>query len=133
MKTTILFSISILIMLSFTSCKKVEGPGGSSSIKGKIHGMRYDGAGNLLNEYDVAKHDVYLIYGDNTEDTYFDDDIETSYDGSFEFDYLEEGTYRLFVYEKCTTCNSGKAVIMQTIEIDKKKSAIDVGTINVRV
>ena len=63
----------------------------------------------------------------------FDDDIETSYDGSFEFDYLEEGTYRLFVYEKCTTCNSGKAVIMQTIEIDKKKSAIDVGTINVRV
>ena len=61
MKTTILFSISILIMLSFTSCKKVEGPGGSSSIKGKIHGMRYDGAGNLLNEYDVAKHDVYLF------------------------------------------------------------------------
>lgn len=113
-------------------CKKVEGPGGSSSITGKIHAKIYDGANNLINEYDIMEYDVYLIYGDDPDDTFYDDDVETSYDGTFRFDYLERGKYTVFVYEKCPTCPSGKSVIFKATEIVDKKSEIDLGIIDVR-
>jgi hypothetical protein len=127
-----LFSILSLtvIALTFSACTKVEGPGGSSSITGKIHAEVYDGAGNLLTSYDIPKEDVYLIYG--TENTVQDDDVETSFDGTFRFDYLEVGSYQLFVYEKCPTCPSGKQVILKDVEITEKKSTVDIGTITIR-
>lgn len=127
-----LLTLSILAIALFTSCKKVEGPGGSSTIKGKLHAVVYDGANNLINEYDLEKHDVYIIYGDDENETYFDDDIETSYDGTFEFRYLEKGNYRIFCYEKCPTCPSGDDVIILEAEITDKNQVIDLGTINVR-
>lgn len=124
-----IFSI-VLVSLTFSSCTKVEGPGGSSSIIGKIHAQVFDGAGNMLTEYDIPKEDVYLIYG--SDNTMYDDDVETSHDGTFRFDYLEEGNYQVFVYEKCTTCPSGKQVIIQDVEITEKKSTVDLGTITIR-
>ena len=127
MRFLIIFSVVSLLTVS---CKKVEGPGGSSSIIGKVHAEVYDGANNLINQYDIPKEDVYLIYGE--DGTFYDDDIETSFDGTFRFDYLEEGKYQLFVYSKCTTCPSGKEVILVDAEITKKKSTVDVGTITIR-
>lgn len=129
-KYLVLGLISAVFFL--VACKKVEGPGGSSSIVGKIHAKVYDGANNLINEYDIMEYDVYIIYGDDPDDTFYDDDVETSYDGSFRFDYLEKGTYTIFVYEKCTTCPSGKNVIFKTTEIVDKKSEIDLGVIDIR-
>ena len=120
-----------ILVLTITSCKKVEGPGGQASITGKIHALVHDGAGNLINEYDIEKYDVYLIYGNEAGETYFDDDIETSYDGSFKFEYLETGNYQLFVYSKCVTCASGKEVLLQELEITDKKGTVDLGTINI--
>lgn len=127
-----IFSILVIsiVALSFSACEKIEGPGGSSSITGKIHALVYDGAGNLLTEYDAEDEDVYIIYGG--ENTMYDDDIKTSYDGTFRFDYLEPGVYQIFVYEKCNTCPSNKKVILQTVEITEKKSTIDLGTIEIR-
>lgn len=128
----LLFSLFIgAIVFLNSSCKKVEGPGGSSTIKGKLHAVVHDGAGNLINEYDLHDYDVYLIYGSDAENTFYDDDVKTSYDGSFEFRYLETGNYRLFMYEKCVTCPSGKDVVMVDVEITDKKSTVDVGTINI--
>lgn len=121
-----------LMALALASCTKYEGPGGSSSIVGKIHHMVYDGANNLINEYDAPKHDVYIIYGNNAADTYFDDDIETSFDGTFRFDNLEKGNYRIFTYEKCPTCPSGDSTLFFDVEITEKRQEIDLGTINVR-
>jgi hypothetical protein len=127
--------ISSLLILSVLviggSCKKVEGPGGSSTIKGKLHAVVHDGAGNLINEYDLHDHDVYIIYGSDAEETFYDDDVKSSYDGTFEFNYLEKGSYRVFIYEKCTTCPSGKDVVMMDVEITDKKSTVDLGTINI--
>ncbi len=130
MKRLISLLSLIILGLSINSCKKVEGPGGSSSIIGKVHAEKYDGAGNLLTEYDAPKEDVFIIYGG--ENTTFDDDTKTSYDGTFQFDYLEAGTYQIFVYEKCSTCPSGKQVVMQEVEITEKKSTVDLGTIIIR-
>jgi len=128
-----LFSLSIVglfTLLSLNSCKKIEGPGGSSSIVGKIHAEIYDGAGNLLTEYDIEKEDVFIIYG--AESTTFDDDVETSYDGTFKFDFLEEGSYQIFVYEKDPNIPSGKVVKILTTEITTKNSIVDLGTIIIR-
>lgn len=123
------FSVG-LIAFAINSCSKVEGPGGSSSIIGKVHAEVYDGANNLLTEYDAPKEDIFIIYGG--ENTTFDDDTKTSYDGTFRFDYLEPGTYQIFVYEKCNSCSSGKKVVLQEVEITEKKSTVDVGTIIIR-
>lgn len=130
MKLFFSFLIGALLLFNLSSCAKVEGPGGSSSIIGKIHALVYDGAGNLLTEYDAPKEDVYIIYGSG--ETVYDDDVETSYDGRFRFDYLEKGNYQVFVYEKCTTCPSGKEAIILDVEISEKNSVVDLGTINIK-
>ena len=85
---------------------------------------------NLLTEYDIEKEDVFIIYG--AESTTFDDDVETSYDGTFKFDFLEEGSYQIFVYEKDPNIPSGKVVKILTTEITTKNSIVDLGTIIIR-
>ncbi|MFT5778907.1 MAG: hypothetical protein ACI837_001864 [Crocinitomicaceae bacterium] len=127
--STLIFTAFIACTFLFNSCSKVEGPGGSSTIKGVIHIVVKDIAGNVINQYDAPKTDVYLIYGDT--DTYYDDDVETSHDGTFEFNYLQDGNYQLFVYEDCNTCPSGKNAIIMDVVISEKKSTIDVGVINI--
>lgn len=131
----LLFLLGSGVMLT-TGCTKVEGPGGAATITGKIHIQEYDGAENLINEYDAPKFDVYIIYGNEEGETYFDDDIETSYDGTFKFEFLEPGNYQVFVYEDCNnaqapTCYSGKVVTIMDVEITDKKGTYDLGTINV--
>ena len=115
-----------LVFIS-SGCAKVEGPGGSSSIVGKIHVVVKDVGGTIINEYDAQNEDVFLLYGG--EDTFYDDDTKTSYDGSFAFNYLQKGSYTLFVYQDCVTCNSGKEPVFVDIEITDSKTKIDVGTI----
>ena len=125
-----LFSLSSLLFLG-TGCTKIEGPGGAATIKGKIHVTEYDGAGNVINDFDAPKFDVYIIYGNAEGENYFDDDIETSFDGTFEFSFLEPGNYQIFVYEDCNTCFSGKKEKVIDVTINDKKEIVDMGTIEV--
>ncbi|MFK7785914.1 MAG: hypothetical protein AB8B56_12400 [Crocinitomicaceae bacterium] len=117
------------LLFLFQSCSKVEGPGGSSSIAGKVRIEVYDIGGTLINSYDAPGEDVYLIYGE--DGTFYDDDVETSYDGSFEFNFLQKGKYQLFVYQDCNTCPSGKDVVLVDVEIADNKSTTDIGTITI--
>ena len=130
MKKLSLFALLTMITLTIFSCKKIEGPGGSSSITGIIHAEVYDAAGNLLYDYNVAKEDVFIIYGD--EESTFDDKTKTSFDGSFKFDYLEKGNYQVFVYEKDNNVPGGKVVKLIDVEITKKKSTVELGTITIK-
>lgn len=123
------FSLVALSALVLFSCSKVEGPGGSSTITGKVHINKYDVGGNLINDYDAPDEDVYLIYGE--DGTIYDDDVKTSYDGSFEFKYLQKGTYQIFVYQDCNSCASGKDVVIKKVEITDNKSTVDVGVIDI--
>lgn len=133
MKVTISFFLILfgsLVLLS--SCKKYEGPGGKASITGTVIGKKYDGAGNLLASYALMKHDVFIIYGNDTDNTIFNDDTKSSYDGKFKFDKLVKGTYRIFTYSKCPTCASGDTTLLYTVEISDKKGEVDLGIIEVR-
>lgn len=130
MKNGLLLILSILVLIISNSCKKVEGSGGGATIKGIIQEQKYNALGNIIAEYPGSDVDVYLIYG--TTDQFYDDDVKTSYDGSFVFNYLQKGTYTVFVYEDDATEPSGKNVIKQTFEITEKGQVKDLGTINTR-
>ena len=90
-------------------------------ISGKI--MALEGSFNpFTNQFDttalyyIQDENVYIIYGDDSTQVY-DDDFETSWDGSYEFDYLRKGNYILFTYSKCDTCLSGPRPIFWSVEI----------------
>jgi hypothetical protein len=122
----------VLIGLVITSCTKEEGEGGSGSIKGFVYEYKLNILGDTISRYAAADQDIFIIYGN--EDTFYDDNIKTSYDGSFVFPYLQKGKYTVFVYEDCPTsdCPSGKKEILRTIEITKKKQTVDLDTIDIR-
>lgn len=130
MNTRLLLILSIIVLALTNSCKKVEGPGGGATIKGIIQEQKYNALGNIIAEYPAADQDVYLIYG--TTDQFYDDDVKTSYDGSFVFNYLQKGTYTLFVYEDDATQPSGTKVVKQTFEITDKNEIKDLGIINIK-
>ena len=123
----------LFTLVLFTGCIKTEGQGGRAKIKGKITGtFYYDDQLTQLNGSGVlANENVYIVYG--TADTYFDDDIKTSYDGSYEFNYLRPGTYTIFAYENCFPCAGlERANIIDTVVISGKDEIVDLGTINIK-
>lgn len=118
----------LFVMLVFLghACKKGPGEGGTSTIRGKV--LVYDYNGNypqLDTIYYKAEEDVYLVYGDGGT---YDDDFKTSYDGSYEFNYLRKGTYKVFVYSDDSTGQSpsGKITVMRTVDVNSNKSTYDV-------
>ena len=130
MKKIISISLVLISILLFNSCSKVEGQGGSSTIKGTINVKKYSVVGTLVAEYPGAEVDVYIVYGEGN--TFYNDRIRTSYDGSFEFNYLEEGDYTVFVYEDNDTNSSGTNEVLVSAKISGKKTIVDLGTIDTK-
>jgi hypothetical protein len=124
------FLLFVTLGIVISSCSKYEGEGGSSTIKGVVNEQRFNSLGNLISEYPVADKDVFIIYGN--ESTFYDDDIKTSYDGSFEFRYLKKGNYTVFVYEDCSTCPSGVKEVKIPVEITNNNQIVDLDTINIK-
>ncbi len=125
----LLFGAAFL-SLFLNSCSKYEGEGGTATIKGVIQEQKYNTLGNIIAEYPVADQNVYIIYG--SYNTFYDDDIKTSYDGSFEFRYLKKGSYKIFVYEDCLTCPSGKKELIIPVEITKNNEVVTLDTLNIK-
>jgi len=135
-RKSIVYALGLfLLMLPLSGCNKIEGPGGAATIQGKLFVREYNSAGSLMKEYDGAGIDVYIIYGDDPDETYFHDDIETSYDGTFKFRFLEPGNYRIFYYEDKTfnelnqdPSGANQKVVIHDVVINKKKEVVDMGT-----
>ncbi len=110
------FLLLLFLLLSILSCKKQEGKGGKLSIKGKVYAHYYNKTFTDLrySEYD-ADRDVFILYGD---DNVNGNDTKTSYDGSYEFNYLTKGKYKVYVYstDKLTQLQS---VVIKEIDLTK--------------
>ena len=98
--------ILVVIVLFFSSCEKEPGEGGTSSIIGSVYKIStYFNA--LTQEVDTifyqldSGEDVYVIYSDNESD-FYNDKIETNWNGQYRFDYLRKGDYTIFVYADST-------------------------------
>lgn len=120
----------LFFLLIISACKK-EGYGGDASIKGKVHGKHYNSTfTQFINEYDVPDEYIYIIYGDHTQ---YDKRIKTAYDGSFEFNYLYPGKYRIYIYSLDSTLlePSGKIPVIKDVKLTTRKQVEDVGTLNI--
>jgi hypothetical protein len=97
METKRLIKTAMMAILTagFISCEKPAGPGGSATIKGRIFAHDFDNT----QRYEISKgyaagERVYIMFGnDNT----VGDNVRTAADGSYEFRYLNKGSYKIFV------------------------------------
>lgn len=128
MKNFIKNTLIISFILSITSCTKTEGIGGRASIKGKIIVNNINVLGQVIDSYDAQRQDVFIIYG-NDNNTY-DDDFKTSFDGSFEFNFLNKGNYQIFTFSECSSCAKGQdSLILIPATIEHSRDTIDLGEI----
>ncbi|HAN00042.1 MAG TPA: hypothetical protein DCQ26_15690 [Marinilabiliales bacterium] len=128
---TFFLPILIVLVCSFASCEKVEGPGGTSKIIGNVWVRNYNADfSRLNNEYWAQEQDVYLIYG---SDSIHSDKTETSYNGSFMFEYLQKGDYTVFVYSKDSTlaAPSGYVPVTTQVSISDKGETVVIPTITI--
>ena len=124
-----LLSFAIGIIMIFSGCNKSPGLGGKATIKGKLTGRFYSDKQltSLVGQGVLGDENIYIIYGNNH--TYYDDNISTSYDGTFEFKYLRPGKYVVFAYENCYPCASLQQEKLFEVEITSEKQIFDLGEI----
>jgi len=121
--------VSVAILALFTACQKSEGEGGTSSITGYVLVNDYDSDGDLKATYYAPDEAVYIVYGDNT---IYDDDKKTNYDGGYKFTDLFPGEYKMFAYSKCDTCASGIEPVFVSVSIEHKGMKVDAPLITVK-
>lgn len=118
--------LQIFILLTFfSSCRKLEGTGGNVTIKGVV--IERNHVGTSIFEYPAADQDVYIIYG--SENSFYDDDVSTSYDGSFEFRYLQKGDYQIFAYQDNPSVASGTDEVLVQVNANENNQVIILDTI----
>lgn len=121
------FAILGIIGLLAVSCEKSEGFGGTSTIKGVIMTEEWNAefTKKKAPDHPAQQEDVYIVFG---EDDYFGDKVETDYDGTYEFNYLQEGTYVVYVYSKDPAVNydysNQMAIVTDTITISGKDKTV---------
>ena len=125
----LIFISALALGLSMISCKKVEGPGGTSTITGKVFIRQYNANFTVLtDQYYAADEDVFIIYGD---DPAYGDKTTTNFDGTYQFEYLREGKYTVFAYseDSINYPTKHKIPVLKTVEITKRNQEVSVGTL----
>ncbi|MDF2449878.1 MAG: hypothetical protein K0R26_2382 [Bacteroidota bacterium] len=119
--------VTALFCITCLSCKKDPGEGGFASIEGKVYVKNYDPYFSILfSEHYLPGETVYIIYGEGTE---IGNTVKTSYDGSFKFNYLRKGKYKVFVIGEdsaaATRTNPKTELVEVTITEKKQKKKLD--------
>lgn len=127
MKNILLAFICVFILFS---CNKIEGEGGTSSISGRLIIEDYNGSGVFQSSYFGADEDIYIIYG--KDNTVVGDKTTTSFDGSYRFNYLTPGDYKIFAYSDCDSCASGQNEILVDVNISNNKQVVVASDITVK-
>lgn len=120
------FVFAIIALLS--SCEKDAGRGGTSTIKGMVMVQEYnkDFTIKIGDPYPGQGVDVYIIYGN---DEVHGDRFKTGWDGKFEFNYLQNGSYRVYALSKDPNnlTTKEKIPVSALVEITDKDQTKDVG------
>jgi hypothetical protein len=127
-KIAILFFASLAVI---SSCKKGPGEGGQTTIYGKVWAEEWDDL-TYTQHYDsldrwAMDEEVYLIYGD---DASYSERTRSGPDGVFEFKYLREGDYTVYVYSGApnnSTTPGGKVAVSKRVSIPDD-GTFDAGT-----
>jgi hypothetical protein len=120
------------LMALFSSCTNGPGPGGKSSITGRLHATNVwnSNCAPITNgdEYFVPDEEVYIVYGDEAA---YGDRVRTGPDGTFMFRYLRVGTYKVYAYSNDCAEPSGKSAVIMTVDVTEKNQEIDLGTLEI--
>lgn len=122
----------ILALAAVSGCLKEEGEGGTNSITGKVYAYDYNAEMTELRaQYYAPDEDVYIIYG---TDSVPSDRVQTGPTGIYRFDYLQPGTYTVYVMSKnvitrlppeyavkktVTIMGNNQIAVVEDIEINK--------------
>jgi len=131
LRSRYLILIALSSLITFSSCQKDPGIGGDASIKGSVFVKHYNSTfTQFISEYPGADVYVYLIFGD---DISYGKRIKTTYDGQFEFKYLNKGDYTVYAYsfDSTLTVPGGTIPVIQKVTITDRKQTVNVGTINI--
>jgi hypothetical protein len=125
-----IFLYAIIVLLAFASCTKGPGVGGRASIVGKLWATNLSTNLSVISDSGyLAATKVYISYGDILG---VGNNVETSYDGSFVFDYLRPGIYKIWtsskVYLGITQLDT---VVVKTITIDSKNQNVNMGDLRI--
>lgn len=116
--------IFIIVISGFLGCKKQPGEGGFATIKGRLYVKNYDPTFTvLLSQYYLPSENVYIIYGDKNE---VGADARTTNDGTFTFNFLRKGKYKIYAIGKDSTRPSLTVPkeTMVEVEIKERKQVI---------
>lgn len=136
MRNKIILVFVSLTML-FAACKKEAGQGGRASIKGKVYAEYWDKAFSAKKDSAYAPNvDVYIIYGN---DASYGDNQKTSYDGTFEFKYLQKGKYKIYAYSRDSSgvatgqlnIYAPNIAVVKSVEITERKQTKELDEIKV--
>ena len=129
-----IFVIAGLILSSFTTCKKAAGPGGFAQISGKVKVLDYTTNPDTLfnlgyvfqDEYYIVGKAVYLKYD---EEPGVGQSTRTSFDGTYTFEDLRTGKYKVVVYSRSIDTLTDKNLkydvfVIKEIEITKRKEQV---------
>lgn len=125
------FLLLALAPMLFVSCEQEEGPGGTSSIVGRVWVVDYNSNFTRINgEYWGEDERVFLMYGN---DTIYSKKFDTDYAGCYRFDYLTKGDYTLYVLSKdsANPSSTQKVPVFQKVKITKNNQEVKVPTIKI--
>lgn len=131
MKTLKKSILLIFVATLFMACEKPEGEGGKATIKGSVWTEDWNTTFTVLqSEYPSADVDVYIIYGN---DLSYSDRTRANYNGEYEFKFLREGNYKIYVYSKDKSLQSpsGQIAIVKDVKISKNKETVNVDRITI--
>ena len=129
MKITPILLTGLFGLALITGCKKEEGVGGTSYITGKVFVRQYNSNFTVkTDQYYATDEDVFIVYGD--EEVY-GDKVSTNYDGTFRFDYLREGNYKVFSYSEDSAGYPTKRMIpvIKNVKISGRNKTVSAGTL----
>lgn len=126
--------LTVALTLATTSCKKPAGQGGNSTITGNIWGQKWNNSFTIMSgEGPAVDVNVYVIYGDETS---YGSKTASGPDGTFSFQYLRPGKYKIYTYSKASvtaTNPNGKVEVSVDTEISKKKQTVDAGQLKINI
>lgn len=111
--------------------KSIDYDDGSASIKGRVFLINYLNSSEypnlIVKDTSLAQdQDIFITYGNHA---FHDDKIETTYDGTFLFQDLIKGNYKVFLYSEDITGKTEDIVIMHEVSISSEFTEIDLGDI----
>lgn len=127
----------IALGLLVNSCKDNAGEGGDSRIIGKVYAHKFNASFTYkFGSYYEPDEKVYLVYDDDLSAS---ENVDTNYDGTYEFKFLRRGKYKVYCYSKDSTgayllqanIQAPEIAMIREVEIKKKGETVIVDDIEI--